>query len=153
EHLSEASTTTQAPVAAVPRRRRSYGPLAAAYGGGILTAFAALVFLSAPPLPDQSSYRFTPLSFASGGQSNAVWSPDCKAVAYATGPQNEPDQIFIRYLDSPIPAQVTHISEDAWPVAWAPDGKRIIFRSNRSPRGCGPSRPLEVNRYRWWSST
>jgi len=30
-----------------------------------------LIFISKAPLPDQSSYRFTPLSFASGGQSNA----------------------------------------------------------------------------------
>jgi serine/threonine protein kinase len=36
-----------------------------------------------PAMPDQSSYRFTPFSFAPGGQFGPLWSPDGKAVAYA----------------------------------------------------------------------
>jgi Tol biopolymer transport system component len=47
----------------------------------------------------------------------------------------DPYQVFIRYLDSPTPAQVTHIPEAALPMAWAPDGKRILFESERAPTG------------------
>ena len=47
----------------------------------------------------------------------------------------QPDQVFVRYLDSPTPIQITSGPDSAEPVAWAPDGKRVIFRSSRAPVG------------------
>jgi hypothetical protein len=40
---------------------------------------------------------------------------------------SSPAQIFVRYLDSPTPVQITHTSESALPMAWSPDSRRVIF--------------------------
>ncbi len=141
DHLTEASpaaTTPVAPAKATAVRRPVGRKIAAAIAGlaALAGAFAAGWSFSGPRLPDQSAYRFLPFAFDQGIQSNPVWSPDGKAVAYASAPVNAGvQQVFVRYLDSPVPAQVTRIAEDARPIAWAPDGRRILFRSSRKPAG------------------
>ena len=77
------------------------------------------VLLSGPAMPDQSAYRFTPFSFAPGGQKSPLWSPDGKAVAYAARGVDGPYETYIRYLDSATPVDVTHTAESAAPIAWA----------------------------------
>ena len=139
DHLSEASVA-QVPASAVlpvaPRRRAGW-PYAAA---GALALTAALLAAGSCPVrrfPDQSAYRFTPFAFEPGGQSAPLWSPDGRAVAYScrSAGAASPAQVFVRYLDSPTPTQLTHMSESAFPVAWAPDSTRVIFRSTQAPAG------------------
>ena len=137
DHLSEASGTATGiaePVPGAPRRPRSW-PLPAAFVLGVLATLAVLVFRSGPALPDQSAYRFTPLSFEPGGQTSPVWSPDGKAVAYAArADQTAPYQVYLRYLESPTPLQLTHMKDDAYPMRWSADGTRIfLFAQSRPP--------------------
>ena len=115
------------------KRRPLPGLLAAAFVLGLLAAFAIHFQRAGPALPDQSAYRFTPFSFAPGGQSSPLWSPDGKAVAYSARGAEGPYQTYIRYLDSATPVQVTHTDEDAAPLAWAPDGKRLLLDLDRQP--------------------
>jgi Tol biopolymer transport system component len=138
DHLSTISSAVQAAVPLPAQRRRPRWPLAVAVALALAVAGAiATLYLAGPRLPDQAAYRFTPFAFGQGGQSSPVWSPDGKAVAYAARPgmDTDPSQVFVRYLDAPTPAQVTHIAEQASPIAWAPDGKRILFESERAPAG------------------
>jgi Tol biopolymer transport system component len=87
-------------------------------------------------MPDPSLFRFTPFSFESGGQGEAVWSKDGKAVAYSASMDRlVPVQVFVRYLDSPTGKQLTHLKEVAFPVAWTPDDRRIVFVSTHAPAG------------------
>jgi Tol biopolymer transport system component len=133
DHASEASTE-QAAVSA--HRRLLPWPLAAtAFGLGLLLALAVWLALAQPPAPDQSLYAFTPFSFNPGGQIAAVWSPDGKAAAYAARGGASTGQVFLRRLDSDVPAQITHIPEAALPLAWTPDSHRILFFSPRQPAG------------------
>jgi Tol biopolymer transport system component len=137
DHLSAGASTLAVKPLPAKRRIVRWNLVAGAIGlAG--AAFLAGLYLSGPQFPDQSAYRFTPFAFGPGGQGSPVWSPDGKAVAYAAAPGTDtpaPFQVFVRYLDSPTPAQVTHITEGARPIAWAPDGKRILLRSHRAPAG------------------
>ena len=99
-------------------------------------AAGAGLYLTRERFPDQSQYRFTPFAFDPIGASLPLWSPDGKAVAYAGFVATPlPNQLFVRYLDSPAPVQITSGPEYVEPVAWAPDSKRVIIRSTRKPAG------------------
>ena len=144
DHASEGSGMRMAAVAppvaslvgnAAPSagRRLPWPLLAAAFALGLLAACAIQFLRAGPAMPDQSAYRFTPFSFAPGGQFRPVWSPDGKSVAYAASGAEGPSQTYIRYLDSATPVQITHTAEDASPLAWAPDGKRLLLSIDRQP--------------------
>jgi hypothetical protein len=75
DHLSDASATQVG--ASAPRRRRWLIP-AIAFLMGLGVALGAWWFIAPPPLPDQSAYRFTPLT--AGGAGDPVWSPDSKLL-------------------------------------------------------------------------
>lgn len=121
DHFSEAySSSKLAPVAAPKRRRPWLIPTA---GGAACLLFAALLaFLLKPSGQDIGKYRYTPFA------SNAIlaeWSPDGKAVAYS-GIVNRVDQIFLRYLNSPVPVQLTHEKHDVYPIRWSGDRNHLI---------------------------
>ncbi len=139
DHLRDASSSqtlqaVSAPeaVAAQPGAKRNAWWMAVA--GMALTA--AIVFLLTRREPQSAGpLRFTPFSFEEGGQGRPVWSPDGKAVAFAAAQSKvAPDQIYIRYLDSPVATQITHLNVVAAPLAWTPAG-RIVFYSPRPPAG------------------
>jgi len=141
DHLS-VNSTAQSAVRLPEPRPRSRRSVTLVTGVAVFVALAAGFvagrYLSGPQFPDQSAYRFTPFAFGQGGQTAPVWSPDGKAVAYEARPGmdgTDAFQVFVRYLDSPTAAQVTHMSDDAVPTIWAPDGKRIVFFSQRAPGG------------------
>jgi len=133
DHLSEASAMQAA--ATTPRRIKWIIP-SATWLLGLGMALGAWLYFAPQPMPDQSAYRFTPFAFDPGGQSGGRWSPDGKAFAYAGRGTEGSSQIFIRYLDSSVPVQVTHISEGAFvPNGWSVDSRRIFFISARNPAG------------------
>ena len=122
DHFSEAySSSTLAPVAAAPKKRSPW-LIPAAVGAACLLFGALLVFLLKPSGQDIGKYRYTP--FASNA-SGAVWSPDGKAVAYA-GTVDGVFQVFLRYLNSPVPTQLTHEKRDVWPIRWSSDKNHLV---------------------------
>ena len=99
----------------------------------------AVVWLWAPwnagPSASTAPLRFTPLSFEQGGQTAAVWSPDGKAVTFGARQKvTDPYQVYVRYLDSPVATQITHLAAGAMPTDWTTGG-RIIFFSTQAPAG------------------
>jgi eukaryotic-like serine/threonine-protein kinase len=132
---SQMVAALDAPVVKPRRRVRWIFPVVGTLG--LAGALALGLYLAPQRFPDQSAYAFTPFAFEPGGQSSPVWSPDGKAIAYAGHPDgpDAPTQVMVRYLDSPMPRQVTHVPEGASPIGWAPDNMRILFTSRRPPSG------------------
>ena len=60
------------------------------------------------------------------GQHRPRWSRDGRAVAYQ-GPVDGHDQVFVRFLDSPVPTQLTANRPWVWLLGWSPDSKRVLF--------------------------
>ncbi len=104
-------------------------------GAALATTGAWLVWNRANGNPPTRELTYTPLSFEPGGNSFPVWSPDGKGVAFAARQSDdEPYQVYIRYLDASSSTQLTHDSSGVNPVAWTTAG-RIVFRSQTPPAG------------------
>ena len=105
DHASESTVARTAALVAAPSAsgRRLPWPLAAAFAAGLAAALVIHMLRAGPAMPDQSAYRFTPFSFAPGGQYSPLWSPDGKAVAYAACGADGACQTYIRYLDAATP--------------------------------------------------
>src|SRR5579864_6773606 len=93
---------------------------------GVIAA-AAIVLLLARPRggPDLASYRFTPFATEAARQTNPVWSPDGKNIAYVKDIPGAPNHVMVRNLDSLVPALVA--KADASSLNWSPDGSRLYF--------------------------
>jgi Tol biopolymer transport system component len=120
DHFSGASSSSApAPVAAQKMRRRWAIP--AAIGTACLLT-GLLVYFLKPSGQDIGKYRYTP--FASDALC-PVWSPDGKVVAYA-GKVSGINQIFLRYLNSPVAVQLTHEEHAVCPLGWSSDRNHLI---------------------------
>ncbi len=87
-----------------------------------------------PTAPRSIRYRFTPFSLEPGGQRDAVFAPDGKAVAYAARQTaSAPYQVYVRYLDQPAAMPLTELRTPAYPLGWSPDSKRVLFRTADAP--------------------
>ncbi len=121
DHFSEAySSTSLAPVAAP--KKRSPWLIPAAVGAACLLIGALTAFLLKPNGQDIGKYRFTPFATNARG---GVWSPDGRAVAYS-GKVDDVYQVFLRYLNSPVPVQLTHEQRTVEPVGWSSDRNHLI---------------------------
>ncbi len=96
-------------------------------------------------LPPQNLTRLT---FDPGLQTDVVWSPDGRSIAYASDKTGNFD-IWVQKIDSGEAVRLTRsLANDTQP-AWSPDGSTIAFRSERDggglfavPAKTGPERRL-----------
>src|SRR5271163_4188216 len=121
DHLSEAYSSNDA-IAPVPSKQppRRWQLLTIGAAAGCLIGLIA--YLLKPAGPDIAKYRFTPFATEATGP---VWSPDGKAVAYS-GRVNGIWQVFLRYLNSSVPFQLTHEKQSVWPMGWSSDKAHLI---------------------------
>jgi eukaryotic-like serine/threonine-protein kinase len=138
EHLSDVFTSTEAPV---PRSdaaaHRSWWAKAAVAAIALSLAVAGGAVWWATRRPhDISRYRFAPMEVSWENPRNPVWSPDGKGFAYDAQVAGV-RQVFIRYLNSATPIQLTQGSTDAMAVGWSADGKRVIS-AGHNPRAKEP---------------
>lgn len=81
-------------------------------------------YLLKPSGQNIGKYRYSP--FATDAIS-AVFSPDGKAMAYSSR-VNGVYQVFLRYLNSPVPIQLTHEKHTVQPLGWSSDRSHLILR-------------------------
>jgi eukaryotic-like serine/threonine-protein kinase len=140
EHLSDVFTSTEAPLApeaVAAAGHRSWWPKAAVATIALSLAVAAVAVWWATQRPhDISRYRFTPMEVSWENPLDPVWSPDGKGFAYDARVAGV-GQVFLRYLNSPTPVQLTQGSTDTRAVGWSADGKRVISRG-KNPRAEKP---------------
>ncbi len=147
EALSPPASTDA--VAAQPRpvprstwsRALPWGVAGVALAGLLLTLALSALWPTASS-PRDAALRFTPLSFEPGGQTDPVWSPDGKAVAFgARQNERDPYQIYVRYLDSPVATPITRLVTSGTPIEWTSAG-RIVFHSTQAPAGLWSVSPV-----------
>jgi len=85
---------------------------------------------------DRNGGHATRLTTGTGIETDPVFSPDGTMIAF-TGEYDGNTDVFVMPTEGGVPRRLTyHPSADA-AVAWTPDGKFVVFRSNResfSPR-------------------
>lgn len=77
-----------------------------------------------------------------GGSYTPAWSPDGRWLAFSSSAETpENPEISIVHPDGSGLRRLTHtkgdvdtLGDDSWPT-WSPDGKRIVFSSNRTGEG------------------
>ncbi len=121
DHLSESYSSGAFTAIAPQAKPRRWKIAAVCLGGAFLAALFG--YLLRPVGQDIGKYRYTP--FASNALPG-VWSPDGTAVAY-TGFAPGASQVFLRYLNSPVPLQLTHQPHNVAPVGWSADRTHLIL--------------------------
>jgi len=142
EHLSEtysSSSLPALPAVKAPAPAGSLWKLAAAALFVIALGLTFFLFRSHTAPQTFDHYRFTPFAVSSEGQGNAAWSADGKAAAYL-GEVDGVYQLFVRYMNSPVPVQLTTTGINGL-FGWSPDSRRIFFRA-ANPNPGGPSRAI-----------
>ena len=82
--------------------------------------------------PDNRSLaQFT---FGTGLQSEPVWSPDGRFIAYS-GDAGGNFDIWIQQVSDGKPNQITRDASHDWQPDWSPDGNNLVFRSERDGGG------------------
>ncbi len=80
----------------------------------------------------------------SGKDGNPVWSPDGKKIAFVSGRDQQPGQIYILDLEMGGEAkQITELPVSTFSLQWFPDGKKIAFGANILPEYNGDFEKLD----------
>jgi eukaryotic-like serine/threonine-protein kinase len=96
----------------------------------------ALVLLWRAPRRGPEPIELSRLTYDGGASLSAAISPDGKLVAYASdrGGDGQFD-LWVRHVAQPGPARLTDHPADDWQPSFAPDGSRLVFRSERDGGG------------------
>src|SRR5215469_8981793 len=84
--------------------------------------------------PRNHPRTLTRLTFDSGLQMGATWSPDGRFIAYSSDRGGKFD-IWVQQVSGGDPVQVTHGPSHNWQPDWSPDGKYIAYRSEEDDGG------------------
>lgn len=125
DHFSETSTGALARVVppVKPRRWKIH-----VFWAACMLLAGLLAYLLRPSGQNIGSYRYTP--FATDTSGKGIWSPDGRALAYASK-VNGTFQVFLRFLNSPVPVQLTQEKLDTVPFGWSSDrGHLIVGEAN-----------------------
>jgi dipeptidyl aminopeptidase/acylaminoacyl peptidase len=68
-----------------------------------------------------------------GKESNPVWSPDGRKIAFISRRHDGPGQVYVLPLTGGEAEKITDLPVGAYGIKWFPDGKRIAFGANILP--------------------
>ena len=90
--------------------------------GALIGAIAMWATRPAPPSFDLTGARFIPLATDAEAETNPVWSPDGRSLAYLKN-----TQIVVRALDADEPTPITSGNTGAYNLFWFPDSTRLGY--------------------------
>jgi Tol biopolymer transport system component len=134
EHLSEVFASGVAAGAVPEKKAKSWGWMWGLAAG--LAVAAAGFWLR----PGKAELKYTPMEVTWENPGQAYWAPDGKAFAYSPL-VNGNRQVFVRYLDAPVPVQLTRLDAHSSVLGWSADSRRVLFISNNT-KGTNPARAL-----------
>lgn len=71
--------------------------------------------------------RHRPLTSGNGNNFSPRWSPDGDRLLYASSPEGESVELYMRWMDTGQAAKITNLTQSPGAVSWSPDGNRIAF--------------------------
>jgi Tol biopolymer transport system component len=134
--LEDLAASLAPPSPRAGRRTRRVGALALA--GVILAAAAGAAWVLPRWFGTESSdgvaFVVSRLTFEPGLQTQPVWSPDGRFVAYSADRDDNFD-IYVRQVDGGTPVRVTTAAGIDWQPDWSPDGSRLVYRTEHDRGG------------------
>jgi Tol biopolymer transport system component/DNA-binding winged helix-turn-helix (wHTH) protein len=94
----------------------------------VLGAAAIWVYTQRPRVSPPAQRALSRLTFDSGLQFGATWSPDGRYFAYSSDRGGKFD-IWVQQVGGIKPVKVTSRPGHNWQPDWSPDGNQIVFRS------------------------
>jgi Tol biopolymer transport system component len=118
-----------------PSRTRSWVVIALGILSAIVVVAAVLwIYPKLRPASPTAQRTLTRVTFDTGLQFGATWSPDGRFIAYSSDRGGKFD-IWVQPVSGGDAVQVTHGNGHNWQPDWSPDGKQIAFRSEREDGG------------------
>jgi tricorn protease len=71
------------------------------------------------------------LTTGTGNESDPIFSPDGKQVAFAGEYNGNPD-VYVVSVSGGVPRRLTYHPGKDTAIGWTPDGRQVLFRSDRS---------------------
>ncbi len=125
-----------------------------ALAAALIAAGAFLIYHRAQPVQSPAQRTLSRVTFESGLQFGATWSPDGGFIAYSSDRGGKFD-IWVQQVSGGNPVRVTTRPGHNWQPSWSPDGKQIAFRSEGDGGGLflvpalgGPERKIAAFGYR-----
>src|SRR5579862_1531270 len=144
---------TQTQVSPLPKPRQHLPVAAFILGLAVLAVVILLEYRRPPPAPPHQR-GLTRLTFDSGLQCGATWSPDGRFLAYS-GDRGGKFDIWVQQVGRTNPVRVTSRAGHNWQPDWSPDGNWIVFRGEGEGSGLfvvpalgGPERRITSFGYR-----
>jgi len=139
DRLSESTVSgvQAAATAELPERPRSLPKAWLVAAGVALAILSAVAAWMLHPVAGGGNARFTPIEVLWENPSPGFWSHDGNAFAYSAGAPGD-RRLFLRYVNSATPSQLTR-SASVWAVVgWLADNKHILVIGKNPPGSESP---------------
>jgi Tol biopolymer transport system component len=114
---------------AAARYKWVWWPIAVACVAALVLGLGFWRLATEPQSPDMTQYRFRPFATEDYAETNPVWSPDGKSIAYAANPKSG-SELRIRSIDGLPPVTLAVAKEGSQGInqpSWTPDGSTLYY--------------------------
>jgi len=122
-------TQAQQVVPGAPVRGRSWVAVVLAAGAAV----AGYALHAAFGVPAQPDYRFTPVAITNANETDPVWSPDGRSIAYLLR-EGTASHLMVKSVSGGVPVALVR-RRNLLSVTWSRDGERLYYQDRTEPPG------------------